>query len=83
MKVKLSKIAFLLCKLAFLNAQEVSYEEYNLDNGLHVILHQDNSAPVVTTSVMYHVGAKDGMKPQKEQVLLISLNTYCLKGQKI
>jgi predicted Zn-dependent peptidase len=28
-------------------------------NGLHVILHQDNNAPVVTTSVMYHVGAKD------------------------
>ncbi|MEX0287651.1 MAG: M16 family metallopeptidase [Flavobacteriaceae bacterium] len=42
-----------------LNAQEVSYEEYDLDNGLHVILHQDNSAPVVTTAVMYHVGAKD------------------------
>ena len=40
-------------------AQEVSYEEYDLDNGMHVILHQDNSAPVVTTSVMYHVGAKD------------------------
>jgi predicted Zn-dependent peptidase len=41
------------------NAQEVTYEEYNLDNGLHVILHQDNTAPVVTTSVMYHVGGKD------------------------
>ena len=40
-------------------AQEVKYEEYDLDNGMHVILHQDNSAPVVTTSVMYHVGAKD------------------------
>ena len=40
-------------------AQEVSFEEYKLDNGLHVILHQDNNAPVVTTSVMYHVGAKD------------------------
>tara|TARA_R110000868_G_scaffold79232_6_gene225524 strand:+ start:770 stop:2092 length:1323 start_codon:yes stop_codon:yes gene_type:complete len=40
-------------------AQEVTYEEYNLDNGLHVILHQDNSAPLVTTSVMYHVGGKD------------------------
>ena len=26
---------------------------------MHVILHQDNAAPVVTTSVMYHVGAKD------------------------
>lgn len=42
-----------------LTAQEVKYEEYDLDNGMHVILHQDNSAPVVTTSVMYHVGAKD------------------------
>lgn len=40
-------------------AQEVKFEEYNLDNGMHVILHQDNSAPVVTTSIMYHVGAKD------------------------
>ena len=26
---------------------------------MHVILHQDNSAPVVTVNVMYHVGAKD------------------------
>lgn len=42
-----------------MNAQEIKFEEYDLPNGLHVILHQDNSAPVVTTSVMYHVGAKD------------------------
>ncbi len=41
------------------HAQKVEFEEYDLDNGMHVILHQDNSAPVVTTSVMYHVGAKD------------------------
>ena len=40
-------------------AQEVKYTEYDLDNGLHVILHQENSAPVVTTGVMYQVGAKD------------------------
>lgn len=40
-------------------AQKVTFEEYKLDNGLHVVLHQDNSAPVVITSVMYHVGAKD------------------------
>ena len=50
--------AFVLGGLS-LTAQEVSFEEYDLDNGMHVILHQDNSAPVVTTSVMYHVGAKD------------------------
>ena len=41
------------------NAQKVAFEEFDLDNGLHVVLHQDNSAPVVITSVMYHVGAKD------------------------
>ncbi len=40
-------------------AQQVSFEEYNLDNGLHVILHQDQTAPLVTTSVMYNVGGKD------------------------
>ncbi|MVO08974.1 insulinase family protein [Flavobacterium sp. TP390] len=40
-------------------AQKVTFDEYDLDNGLHVVLHQDNSAPVVITSVMYHVGAKD------------------------
>jgi zinc protease len=41
-------------------AQEVKYTEYDLENGLHVILHQDNTAPVVITSVMYDVGGKDG-----------------------
>ncbi|WP_040459632.1 M16 family metallopeptidase [Galbibacter marinus] len=40
-------------------AQQIEFEEYDLANGMHVILHQDNTAPVVTTSVMYHVGAKD------------------------
>ncbi|KQS89386.1 pitrilysin family protein [Chryseobacterium sp. Leaf394] len=45
-----------------LNAQQIKFEEYDLPNGMHVILHQDNSAPVVTTAVMYHVGAKDEVK---------------------
>jgi len=40
-------------------AQKVAFEEYDLSNGLHVILYPDNSAPVVTTSVMYHVGSKN------------------------
>ena len=50
---------FLLGSSAAISAQQVAYEEYDLDNGLHVILHQDNGAPVVVTSVMYHVGSKD------------------------
>jgi predicted Zn-dependent peptidase len=41
------------------SAQKVTFEEYDLNNGLHVILHTDSDAPVVVTSVMYHVGAKD------------------------
>ncbi len=49
----------LLMTAMTVGAQEVAFEEYDLDNGLHVILHQDNTAPVVTTSVMYHVGGKD------------------------
>ena len=52
-------ILMLFCPLFLCVAQSVSFEEYDLDNGLHVILHQDNNAPVITTSVMYHVGAKD------------------------
>ena len=57
--MKLFQYIGLLCVTYCISAQSVSFEEYDLDNGLHVILHQDNSAPVVTTSVMYHVGAKD------------------------
>jgi predicted Zn-dependent peptidase len=49
--------AFVL--LASAQAQHVDFEEYNLDNGLHVILYQEKTAPVVVTSVMYHVGAKN------------------------
>ena len=40
-------------------AQKVDFIEYDLDNGLHVILHQENAAPVVTVGVMYQIGAKD------------------------
>ena len=42
-----------------LTAQQVKFTEYNLPNGLHVILHQDKSAPVVAVSVFYHVGSKN------------------------
>ena len=46
---------------AHLSAQmnKIDFVEYDLDNGLHVILHQDNSTPIVVTSVMYHVGSKN------------------------
>lgn len=37
----------------------ISFEEYDLENGLHIILHQDHSIPLVAVSVMYHVGSKN------------------------
>ena len=40
-------------------SQNVEFIEYNLDNGMHVILHQDKTVPIAVTSIMYHVGAKD------------------------
>ena len=54
---------FLICAgmLAVLtgNAQKISFTEYDLPNGLHVILHQDKKAPVVAVTVYYHVGSKN------------------------
>jgi zinc protease len=45
--------------LAFAGQGKIEFTEYQLDNGLHVILHQDNSTPIVAVSVMYHVGSKN------------------------
>ena len=59
MRKRFLSIAMAASSAMLFNAQQIKFEEYDLPNGLHVILHQDNSAPVVTTSVMYHVGAKD------------------------
>jgi zinc protease len=38
---------------------KVEFERYKLGNGLEVILHQDNSIPLVAVNVWYHVGAGD------------------------
>lgn len=58
------KKAFLLVisLLAFTltNAQNrIDFTEYDLDNGLHVILHKDNSTPIVAVTISYHVGSKN------------------------
>src|SRR5882762_1962241 len=37
----------------------VKFEEYDLPNGLHVILYPEHSAPVISTRVYYHVGSKN------------------------
>lgn len=43
----------------FAQEARINFEKYELKNGLKVILHQDNSTPIVAVSVMYHVGSKN------------------------
>src|SRR4030095_10953526 len=38
---------------------KLEFVEYDLPNGLHVILYQDKTTPIVAVSVMYHVGSKN------------------------
>ncbi len=44
---------------AIAGERRIEFEEYTLENGLHVILHQDNTTPNVVVNIMYHVGAKN------------------------
>ena len=37
----------------------INYTEFDLPNGLHVIIHEDHATPIVAVSVMYHVGSKN------------------------
>jgi len=38
---------------------KIPYEEFQLENGLTVIVHEDRKAPVVGVAVWYNVGSKD------------------------
>ena len=51
----------LLAALPLAQAQktQIAFEEYDLPNGMHVILHQDPTTPIVAVSVLYHVGSKN------------------------
>ncbi len=54
-------VTFCLISIAQASAtgNKIVYTEFDLPNGLHVILHQDNSTPIVAVSVLYHVGSKN------------------------
>lgn len=54
-------IFFMLMGFVSITAQsnKIVYEQYKLDNGLSVILHKDNTNPIVHVSVLYHVGSKN------------------------
>lgn len=43
----------------FAQTVKLDFTEFDLPNGLHVILHEDHSTPIAVVSVMYHVGSKN------------------------
>ncbi|MEZ4807016.1 MAG: pitrilysin family protein [Flavobacteriales bacterium] len=49
----------MLTATAAARSRAIVFTEFDLPNGLHVILHQDHSTPIVAVSVMYHVGSKN------------------------
>ncbi|KAF0200881.1 MAG: processing [Bacteroidetes bacterium] len=58
--LKTSLLVLSMLATLFAGAQnKISFTEYDLDNGLHVILHQDNSTPIVAVTISYHVGSKN------------------------
>jgi len=39
--------------------KKIEYVEYDLPNGIHVIIHEEHSTPNVAVSILYHVGSKN------------------------
>jgi zinc protease len=61
MRVRLLILLLVTFPFVGLMAQQgsIKFTEYDLPNGLHVILHQDNTTPIVAVSILYHVGSKN------------------------
>jgi len=65
MKLTMKKILILVIPFLVVafgstsQATEIGFKEFDLPNGLHVIVQEDHSVPIVAVSVMYHVGSKN------------------------
>lgn len=47
------------CNLLQAQGNKINFTQYDLPNGLHVILHENHSTPIVAVTVLYHVGSKN------------------------
>ena len=52
-------VVLLVPAVVWAQGNKIAYTEYDLENGLHVILHEDHSTPLVAVTVTYHVGSKN------------------------
>ena len=51
--------ALLLAGSTWSQQKKIDFIEYDLPNGLHVILHEEHSVPMTAVTIMYHVGSKN------------------------
>lgn len=51
--------ALLIAGSSWSQQRKIEFVEYDLPNGLHVILHEEHSVPIAAVSIMYHVGSKN------------------------
>lgn len=60
-KILCLTLLVLLARAQFVSAADVdiAYSKFTLENGLTLIVHEDNKAPIVAVNVWYHVGSKD------------------------
>jgi predicted Zn-dependent peptidase len=58
-KYFLTGMMSILMLSVFGQTQKIEFEEFTLDNGLHVILHEDKTTPIVAVTILYHVGSKN------------------------
>lgn len=63
MKNSLRKVLFLCIAFLCINSisaqKKIEFREFDLENGLHVILHKDSATPIVAVTISYHVGSKN------------------------
>jgi zinc protease len=55
----LACLATALPTSVFAQDPEIPFDEFYLDNGLRVIVHEDRKAPIVAITIWYHVGSKN------------------------
>lgn len=66
MRILLSlSTAAMLAAPAEAQKRAIAFTEFDLPNGLHVILHEDHGTPIVAVSVMYHVGSKNETRDRR------------------
>jgi zinc protease len=59
MKTCILFIALVLTAFTLRAQIKIEFLEYDLPNGLHVILHEEHATPIVAVSILYHVGSKN------------------------